>query len=134
MKYNILYMAILCWAVVFSGVTPELHALNVGSSAGMNDEQTGSSGCASPLSANTQNISAEEISHLIPDFELQNNAEIKIQGGGYYTSSSSSNQYSSFFGNAEAFLTELVEFFLFLALLSYVVGYEEWLPWEKEDK
>ncbi len=51
--------------------------------------------------------------------------------GGYYYGDQSS---SSMFSDAEDFLSELVEFYLFLVMLSYVVGYTDWIPWEQNSK
>ncbi len=79
-------------------------------------------------------VSEEIRQYLSPEeMRLYAQCRMKLHGGGYY-SSPQPNQYSSMFGNVENFLVELVEFILFLAMLSYLVGYEEWLPWEEEDK
>jgi hypothetical protein len=72
---------------------------------------------------------------MISDQEIIAYCKLKgIRAGGYYSAAVPTQaQSSSFFGGIENFLVELLEFFLFLAMLSYVVGYEEWLPWEEEE-
>lgn len=59
---------------------------------------------------------------------LKSDTEISVYGGGYH------GDQSSFFSGGEDFMIELVEFYLFLVMLGYVVGYTEWIPWEKDKK
>ena len=125
---------VLCYVLFTIGISPELNALSISSSTGpaAESEELTEEVCESLLQLSTRDISPQEARALLGEAEIAKYVSpSSVEAGGYY--GTTNNQYSSFFGNAEAFLTELVEFFLFLALLSYVVGYEEWLPWEESE-
>ncbi|MFH1709130.1 MAG: hypothetical protein ABIF71_14595 [Planctomycetota bacterium] len=121
-------IVILCWGVVVLGMAPEVQALAVASSA---STCTANDPAPDAVAAAAGTLDACEVNRILGDKEIAAYAgnPAVIQGGGAY--SSGSNQYSGMFGNMENFVVELVEFFLFLALVSYAIGYEEWLPWEK---
>jgi len=135
MKAKMPGVLVLCWLCWVSGVTPEICAMPVPSS-----EDTGGSEALEDGDAVARKlaehcgveVSAAEARRVLgKEAAVYADPRVAFVGGGYY-GSVQPNQYSSFFGNVESFLVELVEFFLFLAMLSYIVGYEEWLPWEKD--
>ena len=96
----------VCCALIFSGVSPEIQGMSV------------PSGTESiPDSGVVQSVSPGSGRESVP------------LAGGYYSSAPSSP-----FQGTEDFLAELVEFYLFLVMLGYVIGYTDWIPWEQNSK
>jgi len=125
---------VICYSLITWGVSPELYAMPVSSSCTLTQaEQSQAEGIAAKLSRSRIHTDPDELYRRMGAQELRKYSvsDVTLYGGGYYGGRQTGQ--SSFFSNVESFLIELVEFFLFLAMLSYVVGYEEWLPWEKKD-
>ena len=127
---RIICIVMLAYMLVTLGVSPDLHALTIPSAG---ETRTAGQGPFPPGTDYT--LSAHEALDLMGSVELARYMSDgrRIYGGGYYGTTANSNQYSSFFGGVEDFIYELLEFFLFLAMISYIIGYEEWLPWEEKD-
>lgn len=125
---------LVCYAMAVFGIAPELYCMPV--SSARCQTQAEKSGCrtvTAKLAHHNIHVKPDELFGIIGAREIRTYSAdgTAVCGGGYYGVASTGQ--SSFFSNVENFLVELVEFFLFLAMLSYVVGYEEWLPWEDDE-
>ncbi|MFC1479188.1 hypothetical protein ACFL6F_01195 [Planctomycetota bacterium] len=127
---------VIFYSMIVFGVSPELYAMPVSSAQNQtSSEKMQTRDIAAKLSRQNINVDPDEVFRIMGAQEVSKYSSpgVVLYGGGYYGSPSTGGT-SSFFSNVESFLIELVEFFLFLALLSYVVGYEEWLPWEDPEE